>query len=47
MKLIRLGEPGKEKPAVLLRDGTRVDLSHVVSDYDERFFDEGGLDALR
>jgi 2-keto-4-pentenoate hydratase/2-oxohepta-3-ene-1,7-dioic acid hydratase in catechol pathway len=47
MKLIRFGEAGKEKPGVLLRDGTRVDVSDVVSDYDERFFDEGGLDALR
>ncbi len=47
MKLIRVGEPGKEKPGVLLRDGTRVDVSHVVSDYDERFFGDGGLDALR
>src|SRR5260370_38574740 len=47
MKLIRFGEAGKEKPGVLLRDGTRVDVSDVVSDYDERFFDEGGLDSLR
>src|SRR5260370_2575312 len=47
MKLIRLGEAGKEKPGVLLRDGARVDVSDIVSDYDEHFFDEGGLDALR
>jgi 2-keto-4-pentenoate hydratase/2-oxohepta-3-ene-1,7-dioic acid hydratase in catechol pathway len=47
MKLIRLGEAGKEKPGVLLRDGARVDVSNIVSDYDEHFFDEGGLDVLR
>jgi 2,4-didehydro-3-deoxy-L-rhamnonate hydrolase len=47
MKLIRFGEPGKEKPGVLLRDATRADVSSVVSDYDEKFFEDGGLDSLR
>src|SRR5260221_9069169 len=47
MKLIRLGEAGKMKRGGLLRDGARVDVSDIVSDYDEHFFDEGGLDALR
>ena len=27
MKLIRVGQPGKEKPGVLREDGTRVDVS--------------------
>ena len=47
MKLIRVGEAGKEKPGVLLRNGTRVDVSQLVPDYDERFFAEDGLDTLR
>lgn len=47
MKLIRWGEAGKEKPGVLLRDGTRVDVSGMVSDYDESFLGDGGLEALR
>jgi 2-keto-4-pentenoate hydratase/2-oxohepta-3-ene-1,7-dioic acid hydratase in catechol pathway len=47
MNLIRFGEAGKEKPGALLRDGTRVDVSQFVSDYDERFFAEDGLGALR
>jgi 2-keto-4-pentenoate hydratase/2-oxohepta-3-ene-1,7-dioic acid hydratase in catechol pathway len=47
MKLIRVGEAGKEKPGVLLRNGTRVDVSQLVSDYDERFFAEDGLGTLR
>jgi 2,4-diketo-3-deoxy-L-fuconate hydrolase len=47
MKLVRLGEAGKEKPGVLLDDGIRVDVSRFVSDFDERFFAEDGLDALR
>ena len=46
MKLIRFGEPGKEKPGVLLKDGIRVDASAFGSDYDEAFFGGGGLTKL-
>ncbi|MYW06367.1 fumarylacetoacetate hydrolase family protein [Streptomyces sp. SID3343] len=34
MKLVRVGEPGCERPAVLDRDGLLRDLSGVVSDID-------------
>src|SRR5690625_3167904 len=37
MKLIRFGEPGAEKPGVIL-DGKRRDASSLVADYDEDFF---------
>ena len=47
MKLIRFGEPGKERPGVQLEDGTRRDVSEGVSDYDESFFEGGGLERLR
>ena len=47
MKLIRFGDPGKEKPGVLLNDGNRIDVSGVFSDYNEAFFEKGGLEALR
>jgi 2,4-didehydro-3-deoxy-L-rhamnonate hydrolase len=47
MKLIRFGEPGREKPGVLLGDGVRVDASGVVSDYDEDFLGGGGLSRLQ
>ncbi len=47
MKLIRFGEAGTERPGVLLDDGSRVDVSDFVSDYDETFFAGGGMDALR
>jgi 2-keto-4-pentenoate hydratase/2-oxohepta-3-ene-1,7-dioic acid hydratase in catechol pathway len=47
MKLFRHGQAGIEKPGVILDSGERVDVSAVVSDYDEEFFDEGGLDVLR
>lgn len=37
MKLVRFGEPGREKPG-LVKDGKRYDASSLVSDYDEQFF---------
>jgi len=47
MKLIRLGEPGSEAPGLLLEDGSRLDVSSFVRDYDEGFFADGGLSQLR
>ena len=47
MKLIRLGEAGKEKPGLLGKDGVRVDASGFGADYDEAFFGGGGLAELR
>jgi 2-keto-4-pentenoate hydratase/2-oxohepta-3-ene-1,7-dioic acid hydratase in catechol pathway len=47
MKLIRFGEPGRERPGVLLGDGVRVDASEVGSDYDEDFLGGGGLGRLQ
>ena len=46
MKLIRYGAPGREKPGVLLADGTRLDVSAFGSDYDEAFFESGGIEKL-
>jgi 2,4-didehydro-3-deoxy-L-rhamnonate hydrolase len=46
MKLIRFGEPGKEKPGALLPDGSRIDASAFASDYDEGFFGGDGLARL-
>jgi 2,4-didehydro-3-deoxy-L-rhamnonate hydrolase len=43
MKLIRFGEPGKEKPGALLSDGSRIDASGLGSDYNEEFFGDSGL----
>jgi 2,4-diketo-3-deoxy-L-fuconate hydrolase len=47
MKLIRFGDPGKERPGLLLSDGTRIDASAFGSDYNETFFASGGLNRLR
>ncbi len=46
MKLIRFGSRGKEKPGVLLPDGTRIDCSGFGSDYDEEFFGGNGIRSL-
>jgi 2-keto-4-pentenoate hydratase/2-oxohepta-3-ene-1,7-dioic acid hydratase in catechol pathway len=47
MKLIRFGPPGQETPGVQLDDGSRLDVSAGVKDYDEQFFEAGGLEHLR
>ncbi|KAF2330629.1 fumarylacetoacetate hydrolase family protein [Flavobacterium daemonense] len=46
MKLIRFGEPGKEKPGILIGE-KRYDVSSIVTDYNEAFFEEDGLAMLR
>jgi 2-keto-4-pentenoate hydratase/2-oxohepta-3-ene-1,7-dioic acid hydratase in catechol pathway len=48
MKLIRFGEPGRERPGLVLPDGRRIDASGVGggADYDEAFFGSGGLERL-
>jgi 2,4-diketo-3-deoxy-L-fuconate hydrolase len=46
MKLIRFGEPGREKPGAILKDGSRIDVSSSGSDFDEAFFADGGLQKL-
>jgi 2,4-diketo-3-deoxy-L-fuconate hydrolase len=46
MKLIRFGEPGKERPGALLNDGSRIDASGLGSDYNEAFFADTGLQEL-
>jgi 2,4-didehydro-3-deoxy-L-rhamnonate hydrolase len=47
MRLIRFGEPGTEKPAVLLENDQRIDVSRAFGDYDESFFANDGIEALR
>jgi 2-keto-4-pentenoate hydratase/2-oxohepta-3-ene-1,7-dioic acid hydratase in catechol pathway len=46
MKLIRFGEPGKEKPGAILEDGSWIDVSDAVLDFGEDFFHGGGLREL-
>lgn len=46
MKLIRFGALNKEKPGVIL-DGVAYDVSSFEKDYNEEFFESGGLDRLQ
>ena len=46
MKLIRFGEIGKEKPGVLIGE-KRYDVSSIVTDFNESFFEENGLEKLQ
>jgi 2,4-didehydro-3-deoxy-L-rhamnonate hydrolase len=46
MKLIRFGPPGRERPGLELRDGTRVDASGFGEDWGERFLESDGLARL-
>jgi len=45
MKLIRFGEPGEEKPGVII-DDKYYDVSAYIPEYDEIFFDTEGLSYL-
>ena len=44
---MRIGAVGAEKPVARIDDETYVDLSDVVTDFDEAFFGTGGLDRVR
>ena len=46
MRLIRLGQPGQEKPAALLDDENYIDLSDVVVDFNEEFFGSNRMDEI-
>jgi len=46
MRLVRIGTAGSETPGVLVDDDTFVDLSDVVTDFDESFFASGTMATL-
>ncbi|MEU4240050.1 fumarylacetoacetate hydrolase family protein [Actinoplanes sp. NPDC026619] len=46
MHLMRVGAPGAEKPVVRVDDRSYVDVSDLVTDFDEYFFGSGGIAAL-
>jgi len=45
MKLLRFGDPGKEKPGVLIKD-QMLDVSSFGEDFGETFFEANGLQRL-
>ncbi|MFE3523091.1 fumarylacetoacetate hydrolase family protein [Streptomyces sp. NPDC059161] len=47
MKLLRVGAPGEERPAVRTDDGRLLDLSAVTRDIDGAFLASGGVDRAR
>ena len=46
MKLLRYGEPGREKPALLDAEGKVRDLSGEIGDLTPLMFEDGGLERL-
>lgn len=47
MKLARIGVAGEEKPVAFVSEDTYVDLSDLVTDFDEAFFAGGGIERIR
>jgi len=47
MKLLRVGEPGREVPAVLSDDDRILDLSGLTADLDGAFFGGDGIERAR
>jgi 2-keto-4-pentenoate hydratase/2-oxohepta-3-ene-1,7-dioic acid hydratase in catechol pathway len=47
VKLLRVGSPGEESPAVRTDDGRLLDLSSVTPDFDGDFFSSDGVDRAR
>ncbi|MGE4619103.1 MAG: fumarylacetoacetate hydrolase family protein [Planctomycetota bacterium] len=46
MKLFRFGNTGQELPGAVLPDGKRIDCSGFGQDWNEKFFETGGLSRL-
>lgn len=47
MKLIRFGAPGRERPGVMLSDGSNIDVSTFGEEYDPSFLGSGGIERLQ
>lgn len=47
MKLLRFGDPGKERPGVLLNNGSIIDVSAFGEDYNDDFFGTKGINRLQ
>src|ERR1700756_2101429 len=46
MKLVRMGEPGQERPGILDGDGGARDVSGLIADFSPAFFAGGGVASL-
>ena len=47
MRLMRIGNPGEEKPAALFEGDRYIDLSDVAADFDEAFFASSAMGRLQ
>lgn len=47
MRLVRVGQPGQERPCVLAEDGRMHDVSSITADFDGAFFASGGIARLQ
>ncbi len=47
MKLARIGEIGSEKPAIILSDDSRVDVSSIIDDLTPEALEAGALEKLK
>ena len=47
MYLMRIGQPGAERPVVRIDDDTYVDVSDLTPDFDEAFFGGDGVARIR
>jgi 2-keto-4-pentenoate hydratase/2-oxohepta-3-ene-1,7-dioic acid hydratase in catechol pathway len=47
MKLIRFGSKGNEKPGIIDDKNIRRDASHLFKDWNNEFFEQGGLEKLK
>ena len=47
MKLIRVGQLGKEKPGIYLGNNKYIDAGSICNNYDEAFFENDGIQKLQ
>ena len=47
MRLMRIGEAGRERPVVRVDDDHYVDVSDQFADFNEEFFGAGGIERIR
>jgi len=47
MKLMRIGEPGAERPVVQFNQSAYIDVSDEIHDYDAAFFSNNGVARVR
>jgi 2,4-didehydro-3-deoxy-L-rhamnonate hydrolase len=47
MRLMRIGNPGAERPVIAVDDNSYVDVSDLTADFNEEFFGSNGIERIR